>query len=126
NIIGQVLETLKTEEVPFLAIFTASRPSRIVREGPIISLGPRRQLLAEKEKEPYPPLAYNLTAASPCILFWAARIQISNGDKLVDLTNRTFGDDATVNIGTSTCSNLTANLALEYNNVESLGALRIV
>ncbi|XP_078394020.1 LOW QUALITY PROTEIN: V-type proton ATPase subunit S1-like, partial [Cetorhinus maximus] len=126
NIIGQVLETLKTEAVPFLAILTAVRPSRIVREGPTLSLGPSRQLLAKEEKYPYPPLAYNRTTDKPCILFWAARLQISKGDALIDLTNRTFGDSATVNIGTSTCSDDQANLVLMYENVETLGALRIV
>ncbi|XP_048475823.1 V-type proton ATPase subunit S1-like [Rhincodon typus] len=132
NIIGEVLQTLKSEGVPFLAILTASRPSKITQDGPMMVLGPSRQLLASRDegeseaRGSYPPLAYNQTEDKACILFWAAGIHISKGGTPVDLTNRTFGPGAIVDVGSSTCENETATLVLEYDNIEKLGRVRIV
>ncbi|XP_072422680.1 V-type proton ATPase subunit S1-like [Chiloscyllium punctatum] len=92
----------------------------------MVVMGPSRQLLASREEEEvtergtYPPVAYNQTVNQTCILFWAATIQISKGGHVVDLTNRTFGPGATVDVSSSTCTNQTANLVLEYENVEEL------
>ncbi|XP_067832340.1 ATPase H+ transporting accessory protein 1a, partial [Heptranchias perlo] len=125
NVVGQVLETLKSEGVPFTAILTASRPSRIVREVSAAVLHSSRQLLAKETEVTYPPVVFNSSAGIPCILFWAAKVQISVTDKLVDLTNRTFGPGASVKVSDSTCTNTTANLVLDYGNVEGSGFVKI-
>uniref|UniRef100_UPI00398E6632 V-type proton ATPase subunit S1-like n=2 Tax=Pristiophorus japonicus TaxID=55135 RepID=UPI00398E6632 len=127
NMVGQVLQTLKAESVPFIAILTATRPSRIVREVSAAVLRAGRQLLAKEAPAPYPPISFNGTTGGPCLLFWAARIQIAKADKLIDLTNRTFGEKSGVRLGSGTlCTNQTTNLVLEYENVEELGALKII
>ncbi|XP_043541210.1 V-type proton ATPase subunit S1-like [Chiloscyllium plagiosum] len=98
----------------------------------MVVMGPSRQLLASREevevteRGTYPPVAYNQTVNRTCILFWAGSIQISKGGHVVELTNRTFGPGATVDVSSSTCTNQTANLVLEYENVEELGSVRIV
>ncbi|XP_051864966.1 ATPase H+ transporting accessory protein 1a [Pristis pectinata] len=127
NILGKVLDVLKEDGVPFTAVLTAARPSRVVREVSAPPVGPGRQLLAaEDEREgPHPPLAFNVSG-SPCILLWASRLVLGRGPSEADLTNRTFGPSASVSLHSSACANHSADLVLEYSNVEKLGTVKIV
>ncbi|KAM9207961.1 LOW QUALITY PROTEIN: V-type proton ATPase subunit S1-like [Leptosomus discolor] len=51
EILGQVLSALKEEEVPYTALFTALRPSRVLREaGGAPAVGPGRALLGQERR----------------------------------------------------------------------------
>ncbi|XP_066473991.1 V-type proton ATPase subunit S1 isoform X2 [Tiliqua scincoides] len=71
EILGQVLSALQSEDIPYIAILTALRPSRVARDvsdGAPERLG-RQLLQAETAASPigYPP-------ESPDILFWASNL----------------------------------------------------
>ncbi|EMP29542.1 V-type proton ATPase subunit S1-like protein [Chelonia mydas] len=74
---------------------------------------------------PHSPV--NVTVnGSPCILFWARRIMIKfkNHTKL-DLTEKTFGVHATVDVGDSNCSEDSAMLSLKFGDMDNLKGLVI-
>ncbi|KAG8447281.1 hypothetical protein GDO86_014665 [Hymenochirus boettgeri] len=114
EVIGQVLSTIKSEGVPYTALLTALRPSRVIKESSFAvgSLG--RQLLATADPLPsYPPVYYNSTRNGTCILFWASNITVVVDDVEVDLTGRTFqGGD--VNLNGSSCNTSNTVLELKY------------
>nr|KAF6435056.1 ATPase H+ transporting accessory protein 1 [Rousettus aegyptiacus] len=90
EVIGQVLSTLKSEDVPYTAALTAVRPSRVTRDVAMVAGGLGRQLL---QKQPasvviHPPVSYNDTA--PRILFWAQNFSVAYGGRWEDLTLITF------------------------------------
>ncbi|XP_077203640.1 V-type proton ATPase subunit S1-like protein isoform X2 [Paroedura picta] len=68
----------------------------------------------------YSPL--NVTVnGSPCILFWARRIMIKfQNHTQLDLTDKTFGVHATVDVGDSNCSEENAMLSLNFGDVDNL------
>ncbi|XP_008587160.1 PREDICTED: V-type proton ATPase subunit S1 [Galeopterus variegatus] len=91
EVIGQVLSTLKSEDVPYTAVLTAVRPSRVARDVATVAGGLGRQLL---QKQPasaviHPPVSYNDTA--PRILFWAQNFSVAYKEQWEDLTSLTFG-----------------------------------
>ncbi|KAM4609571.1 V-type proton ATPase subunit S1 [Discoglossus pictus] len=115
EVIGQVLSTLKSEGVPYTALLTAFRPSRVITDSAFSVSNIRRQLLATAQPVPsYPPLAYNSSANTPCILFWAKNLTVSLGNVSLELTNKTFGGE--VDLTGSSCSKETASLVLNYPN----------
>ncbi|XP_032942387.1 V-type proton ATPase subunit S1-like protein [Catharus ustulatus] len=63
---------------------------------------------------------------TPCILFWAKRIwiRLQNHTQL-DLTERTFGAHATVDVGDSNCSEDSAVLSLKFGDIGNLKGLVI-
>ncbi|XP_053788014.1 V-type proton ATPase subunit S1-like protein [Vidua chalybeata] len=63
---------------------------------------------------------------TPCILFWAKRIviRLENHTQL-DLTERTFGVHATVDVGDSNCSEDSAMLSLKFGDIGNLKGLVI-
>ncbi|XP_056370075.1 V-type proton ATPase subunit S1-like protein isoform X2 [Oenanthe melanoleuca] len=63
---------------------------------------------------------------TPCILFWAKRIliRLENHTQL-DLTERTFGVHATVDVGDSNCSEDSAVLSLKFGDIGNLQGLVI-
>ncbi|XP_050842947.1 V-type proton ATPase subunit S1-like protein isoform X2 [Serinus canaria] len=63
---------------------------------------------------------------TPCILFWARRILIRFGNhSQLDLTDRTFGVHATVDVGDSNCSEDSAMLSLNFGDIGNLKGLVI-
>ncbi|KAM4696737.1 V-type proton ATPase subunit S1 isoform 2-T2 [Rhinophrynus dorsalis] len=116
EIIGQVLSTLKSEGVPYTALFTALRPSRVIKESAFAVGNLRRQLLETPQPAAsYPPVSYNGTLNTPCILFWAKNLTVLVDDVQVDLTNKTFtGSD--VDVSGSSCNISNANLVLAYKD----------
>ncbi|XP_069604027.1 V-type proton ATPase subunit S1 [Ranitomeya imitator] len=113
EVIGQVLSTLKSEGVPYTALLTALRPSRVNREIDFSVGSFGRQLLAAATPT-YPPLSYNGTQNQPCILFWASNITVAM-DRELDLTFATFQGTEPITEG-SFCNNTDARLVLNYNN----------
>ncbi|XP_028923503.1 LOW QUALITY PROTEIN: V-type proton ATPase subunit S1 [Ornithorhynchus anatinus] len=116
EIIGQVLSTLKLEDIPYTAVLTAMRPSRVARDVSVEAGGLGRQLLqkaAEPEEKTHPPVIYNDTA--PRILFWAKNFSVKYNNELRDLTALTFG--ASVNLTGSSWNESSARLMLTYDNL---------
>uniref|UniRef100_A0ABK0M8U2 ATPase H+ transporting accessory protein 1 n=1 Tax=Rattus norvegicus TaxID=10116 RepID=A0ABK0M8U2_RAT len=91
EVIGQVLSTLESEDVPYTAALTAVRPSRVARDVAMVAGGLGRQLLQTQVASPaiHPPVSYNDTA--PRILFWAQNFSVAYKDEWKDLTSLTFG-----------------------------------
>ncbi|KAM9507725.1 V-type proton ATPase subunit S1-like protein [Guaruba guarouba] len=73
----------------------------------------------------YSPL--NITVNGiPCILFWAKRIMIKfENHTQLDLTEKTFGVHATVDVGESNCSEDNAVLSLNFGDIGNLKGLVI-
>ncbi|XP_064294158.1 V-type proton ATPase subunit S1-like protein [Phalacrocorax carbo] len=62
----------------------------------------------------------------PCILFWAKRIVIKfENHTQLDLTEKTFGVHATVDVGDSNCSEDNAMLSLKFGDIGNLKGLVI-
>ncbi|KAK2510717.1 Atp6ap1l [Columba guinea] len=62
----------------------------------------------------------------PCILFWAKRIMIKfENHTRLDLTEKTFGVHATVDVGDSNCSEDNAMLSLKFGDIGNLKGLVI-
>ncbi|XP_054648740.1 ATPase H+ transporting accessory protein 1a [Dunckerocampus dactyliophorus] len=139
EVIGQVLSIMKTQSVPYTAIYTALRPSR---EAPSLSmestLGGGRSLLQarggnrdrERERERqrkmkqrtgiYAPVEFK-EGESTCILLWAKGLSVSilrSGRwEVHDLTPSTFGEGVSPKLHGSTCDKTKARLVLNYENV---------
>uniref|UniRef100_A0ACB8EPK5 Uncharacterized protein n=2 Tax=Sphaerodactylus townsendi TaxID=933632 RepID=A0ACB8EPK5_9SAUR len=115
EILGQVLSALQSEDIPYTAILTALRPSRVVRD--VSDLTPEkmgRQLL-QKDEAP-PPLRFP-ESGTPQILFWASNFSVAFNNTWHDLTNLTFGNNPPVNVNDSKWSPQASQLVLKYGNV---------
>ncbi|CAM9124154.1 unnamed protein product, partial [Lampetra planeri] len=139
EVIGQVLSIMKTQWVPYTAIYTALRPSR---EAASLSmetdLGGGRSLLQarggyrerERERERqrkmkeksaiYSPVEFK-EGESTCILLWAKGLSVSilrSGRwEDQDLTPSTFGEGVSPKLHGSSCDKTKARLVLNYENV---------
>lgn len=116
EVIGQVLSTLQSEDVPYTAALTAVRPSRVARDVAMVAGGLGRQLL---QKQPvstviHPPVSYNTTV--PRILFWAQNFSVAYKDQWEDLTPLTFGVQE-LNLTGSFWSDSIAGLSLTYDHL---------
>nr|XP_008509210.1 PREDICTED: V-type proton ATPase subunit S1 [Equus przewalskii] len=126
EVIGQVLNMLKSEDVPYTAALTAVRPSRVyaflqglwevARDIAMVAGGLGRQLL---QKQPassviHPPVSYNDTA--PRILFWAQNFSVAYRGQWEDLTSLTFGVQE-LNLTGSFWNDSLARLSLTYEHL---------
>ncbi|XP_043314261.1 V-type proton ATPase subunit S1 isoform X2 [Cervus elaphus] len=116
EVIGQVLSTLKSEDIPYTAGLTAVRPSRVARDVAMVTGGLGRQLLQRTVAPPAinAPVSYNDTA--PRILFWAQNFSVAYGEHWEDLTSRTFGVQD-LNLTGSSWNESIARLALTYDSL---------
>uniref|UniRef100_A0A8C6YHV6 ATPase H+ transporting accessory protein 1 n=1 Tax=Naja naja TaxID=35670 RepID=A0A8C6YHV6_NAJNA len=115
EILGQVLSALQSEDIPYTAILTALRPSRVLRD--VSDLAPEklgRQLL--QTETAFAPVRYPPTG-TPKILFWASNLSVTINNTLFDLTNLTFGPSATVDVQESVWNFNASELALKYKNI---------
>ncbi|XP_060619232.2 V-type proton ATPase subunit S1 isoform X1 [Anolis sagrei] len=114
EILGQVLSGLQSEDIPYTAILTALRPSRVVRD--VSGLAPERlgRQLLQKETTVAP---LRFPADKPWVLFWATNFSVAINDTWHDLTNLTFGDRATVDVSKSTNTQNASELVLSYPSV---------
>ncbi|XP_041655764.1 ATPase H+ transporting accessory protein 1a [Cheilinus undulatus] len=139
EVIGQVISTMKSQSVPYTAIYTALRPSR---EAASLSmeagLGGGRSLLQyrggwrerERERERqrkinerariYGPVEFK-EGEETCILMWAKSLSVKilrkGSWEEHDLTPSTFGEGASPKLHGSTCSKSKARLVLNYEDV---------
>ncbi|XP_034505721.1 V-type proton ATPase subunit S1 [Ailuropoda melanoleuca] len=116
EVIGQVLSTLKSEDVPYTAALTAVRPSRVARDVAMVAGGLGRQLLQKQSVSAvvHPPVSYNDTA--PRILFWAQNFSVAYKDHWEDLTSLTFGVQE-LNLTGSFWNDSFARLSLTYEQL---------
>ncbi|KAM9326794.1 V-type proton ATPase subunit S1 [Gastrophryne carolinensis] len=115
EVIGQVLSTLKSEGVPYTALLTALRPSRMISESDFGMNSLRRQLLAVKTPD-FAPVAFNNGSVNnSCILFWASNITLHFEKTVMDLTNVTFNRTEAAFTAGSSCNNNESVLMLTYS-----------
>ncbi|MGH0158606.1 UNVERIFIED_CONTAM: hypothetical protein FKN15_035530 [Acipenser sinensis] len=133
EVIGEVLSLLKSQAVPYTAVFTALRPSRVIREVSLAVENLGRSLLQAPPKPaaaPHPPVMYN-NSVGPCILLWAENLTMSHvrsGGAPVrfELTSRTFGPGASVSLTDSMCNRTHSRLVLNYGEVEGYKDFKVI
>ncbi|XP_005930973.1 ATPase H+ transporting accessory protein 1a [Haplochromis burtoni] len=148
EVIGQVLNIMKSQSVPYTAIYTALRPSREAASLSVeAGLGGGRSLLQvrgghkesgrEREKqlrtqeraETYPPVEFK-EGENSCILLWAKSLSVSilrSGRwEEHDLTPSTFGEGVTPNLDGSSCDKTKASLVLNYKNVLNHRSFKLI
>ncbi|XP_056129430.1 ATPase H+ transporting accessory protein 1a [Lampris incognitus] len=143
EVIGQVLSIMKSQSVPYTAIYTALRPSR---EAALISLeaglgggrsllqarGGYRESQRERERERerqhrikdkagiYSPVEFK-EGDNTCILLWAKNLSVSilRGGRWEghDLTPSTFGEGVSPKLHGSSCDQTKSKLVLNYEGV---------
>ncbi|XP_033863064.3 V-type proton ATPase subunit S1-like [Acipenser ruthenus] len=133
EVIGEVLSILKSQAIPYTAVFTALRPSRVIREVSLAVENLGRSLLQAPPKPaaaPHPPVMYNNTVG-PCILLWAENLTMSHvrsggAPVLFELTSRTFGPGASVSLTDSMCNRTHSRLVLNYGDVEGYKDFKVI
>uniref|UniRef100_A0A3B5BDM8 ATPase H+ transporting accessory protein 1 n=1 Tax=Stegastes partitus TaxID=144197 RepID=A0A3B5BDM8_9TELE len=125
EVIGQVLSIMRSQAVPYTAIYTALRPSRVSVDSRA-GLGGGRSLLQarggyrERERE----------RESTCILLWAKGLSVSFLRERTweekDLTSSTFGDSASVKLHGSSCDKTKARLVLNYEKVHDCSNFKVL
>ncbi|XP_026223143.1 V-type proton ATPase subunit S1-like [Anabas testudineus] len=115
EIIGEVLNFMKTKNVPYTAIYTGLQPSRVVSEISMPSQPVGRSLLQSVETGVKPPIMFNVSG-SPCIMLWAQNIsvKVSNTGQWINLATQTPSTTG------SRCDNTNAVLVLNYNSQYTL------
>uniref|UniRef100_A0A3B4BCP6 Uncharacterized protein n=1 Tax=Periophthalmus magnuspinnatus TaxID=409849 RepID=A0A3B4BCP6_9GOBI len=139
EVIGQVMSIMKTQAVPYTAIYTALRPSKVTGASAVsweAGVGGGRSLLQakdryrERERERqrkvkerpgvYAPVEFK-EGESTCLLLWAKSLSVSilrSGRwEEYDLTSSTFGEGVTPKVHGSSCDKTRARLVLNYENV---------
>uniref|UniRef100_A0A671YZM3 ATPase H+ transporting accessory protein 1a n=1 Tax=Sparus aurata TaxID=8175 RepID=A0A671YZM3_SPAAU len=113
EVIGQVLSTMKTQSVPYTAIYTALRPSRVSACLYSFSLV---FLISDLWSFFFPQ-----EGEDTCILMWAQGLTVSilrSGSwEVQDLKPLTFGKDVRPKLDGSRCDKTKARLVLNYENV---------
>ncbi|KAK0146797.1 V-type proton ATPase subunit S1 [Merluccius polli] len=140
EVIGQVLSIMKTQSVPYVAIYTALRPSQEAAAALSLEagVGGGRSLLQsrgshkerERERERqrkvkekagiYGPVEFK-ERDTTCILLWATSLSVSilRGGHWEDhdLTPSTFGEGVSPKLHGSVCDQTKARLVLNYEDV---------
>ncbi|XP_061075954.1 ATPase H+ transporting accessory protein 1a [Conger conger] len=132
EVIGQVLDIVKEQGVPYTAIYTALKPSRVVGEvlsPELRSVG--RSLLQVSPSSRYPPVEFK-SEGSSCILLWAENLTVSLFSKAKsvwerhDLTPSTFGHTVTPSLTGSSCNHTHSRLIINYENVLGFSSFRLI
>ncbi|XP_043080919.1 V-type proton ATPase subunit S1-like [Puntigrus tetrazona] len=125
-IIGEVLDMFKSQDVPYTAVYTGLKPSRVIEESPVMaaqSVG-RSLLQALPESPVKPPVVVN-TTGGPCILMWADTLLATYSGKQVDLAKDVFNSSSDITAG-SVCNGTVSRLVLNFQNVLNLQSLRLI
>ncbi|XP_066528265.1 ATPase H+ transporting accessory protein 1a [Hoplias malabaricus] len=133
EVIGQVLNIMKGQSVPYTAVYTALRPSRVIEEQSLAvhSVGSRSLLQSRRDgpPPPYPPVEFK-EQGSPCILMWAENLSVSqlrSGKwERHDLTPKTFGEGGSPGLVGSFCNETHSRLVLNYENVLSYRNFKLI
>ncbi|XP_051516386.1 V-type proton ATPase subunit S1-like [Myxocyprinus asiaticus] len=133
EVIGQVLSIMKAQSVPYTAVFTALRPSRVIEEAsPAVHSVGSRSLLQSRHGEPpapYMPVEFK-EKGSTCILFWAEKLVVSQYQsgkwERHDLTSKTFGEGVTPDLTGSSCNETHSRLVLNYVDVLNFHSFKLI
>ncbi|XP_038863917.1 V-type proton ATPase subunit S1-like [Salvelinus namaycush] len=117
EVIGKVLNIMKAQSVPYVAIYTGLKPSRVIEEPSLIGQSSMsRSLLQAVVDEVKPPLMFNSTRG-PCIMLWAQNLNVSFSDKeWIDLGPSTFASGGSVSTSGSFCNETNSKLVLDYGS----------
>ncbi|XP_008316308.2 ATPase H+ transporting accessory protein 1a [Cynoglossus semilaevis] len=156
EVVGQVLSIMKTQAVPYTAVYTALRASRDeLSQWTDAGVGGGRSLLqyrggykgknrdkdreGEKEMERQKKLEERKGVNAPvefkegeetCILMWAKGLSVSilrSGQwEDHDLTGSTFGEGANPKLHGSSCDKTRAKLVLNYENVLAHRSFKLI
>uniref|UniRef100_A0A3Q0SDV5 ATPase H+ transporting accessory protein 1b n=1 Tax=Amphilophus citrinellus TaxID=61819 RepID=A0A3Q0SDV5_AMPCI len=118
EIIGNALSLMKAKKVPYTAIYTGLRPSRVISELPVSDQSVGRTLLQAAVPDVKPPIIFN-GSGGPCIMLWAQNlsVKLSENSPWINLAEETptlpgsFCDGST----SRTCK---IQLTVEYRNLE--------
>uniref|UniRef100_A0AAZ3Q8R1 ATPase H+ transporting accessory protein 1a n=1 Tax=Oncorhynchus tshawytscha TaxID=74940 RepID=A0AAZ3Q8R1_ONCTS len=130
EVIGQVMNIMKSQSVPYTAVYTAVRPSRVsvlclrVRAGvrggrSLLQYGDRKR---ERERQREKERAEKKEGGGGCIMLWAENLTVSvlRGGRWErhDLTSLTFGEGVTPRLQGSLCnqshSSLVGMIGINY------------
>ncbi|XP_060793072.1 ATPase H+ transporting accessory protein 1a isoform X1 [Neoarius graeffei] len=133
EVIGQVLRIMGSQSVPFTAVYTAVRPSRVMEEvfSEVRSVGARSLLQYRREGSPapYPPVEFK-ERGSTCILLWAKNLTVSeyrSGKwERHNLSPKTFGEGVSPQLEGSSCNSTYSRLVLTYENVLSYRSFKLI
>ncbi|KAK6303313.1 hypothetical protein J4Q44_G00257670 [Coregonus suidteri] len=128
EVIGKVLSIMKAQGVPYTAIYTGLKPSRVIEEKSMVgqsSIG--RSLLQTVVNEVKPPLTFN-TTNGPCIMLWAQNLNVSfNNQEWIDLGPLTFAPGGSVSTAGSFCNGTNSKLVLDYgSSVPTYNPFRLI
>lgn len=108
EIIGKVLSVMKAKNVPYTAIYTGLRPSRVISETSMSHQHAGRTLLQAPENDVKPPIMFNVSG-NPCIMLWAQNLNVSLTDgRWIDLAAQT------PSLAGSMCNTTNSLLVLSY------------
>ncbi|XP_061114728.1 V-type proton ATPase subunit S1-like [Conger conger] len=120
-VIGQVLDVMKAQAVPYTAIYTALKPSRVALDLSESAQSIGRTLLQAAPTNTTAPLEYRENG-TVCILLWADSLSVNLGNATRDLWNATFGPDRTIRLDDSFCNSTNgteaeARLVIDYGDI---------
>ncbi|KAG7471855.1 hypothetical protein MATL_G00102460 [Megalops atlanticus] len=128
EVIGQVLNIMKAQAVPYTAIYTALKPSRVIHEVSVGVQSVGRSLL-QAPAGPYAPVMFK-EGDKTCILMWAETLTVSllQDQKWNphELGPQTFGQSPTVTLTGSFCNDTRSRLVLNYQNVLGFQNFRLI
>lgn len=109
EIIGNVLSLMKAKKVPYTAIYTGLRPSRVISELPVSDRSVGRTLLQTAVPDIKRPIMFNVSGG-PCIMLWAQNlsIKLNKSVEWIDLAEQT------PTLSGSFCDGSTSRLVLNY------------
>ncbi|XP_053096934.1 ATPase H+ transporting accessory protein 1a [Pangasianodon hypophthalmus] len=133
EVIGQVLRIMGSQSVPYTAIYTALRPSRVIEESfpEVRSVGARSLLQYRREGSPapYAPVEFK-ERGSTCILLWAKNLTVSeyrSGKwERHNLSPKTFGEGVSPKLEGSSCNATHSRLVLHYEHVLNYRSFKLV
>ncbi|XP_062396898.1 V-type proton ATPase subunit S1b [Sardina pilchardus] len=125
EMIGKVLQIMKTKKVPYTAIYTGLQPSRVIEDSsvmiePLVS----RHLLQTPAPGVKPPVMFNNTDG-PCILLWTDTLRVGYRPNINSPFNTTDLAPLAFTLAGSSCSENSSVLVLNYNNVLSFTSLTV-
>ncbi|XP_030623638.1 ATPase H+ transporting accessory protein 1a [Chanos chanos] len=128
EVIGQVLNIMTAQAVPYTAVYSALRPSRVIEDVSFAVHSVGRSLL-QSSRGPYPPVEFK-ERDSTCILMWAENLSVSqfrSGKwERHDLASQTFGESSSVKLEGSFCNETHSRLELSYENVLGYRSFKLI
>ncbi|CAM4678830.1 hypothetical protein PO909_014024 [Leuciscus waleckii] len=128
EIIGKVLDLFKSQDVPYTAVYTGLKPSRVIEDTPVMagSFVGRSLLQAPSPPSVKPPVVFNSTTGQPCILLWADTLLARFLENEIDLGKDIFNSSAAPDLTGSVCNETLSRLVLNYQNVLGFKSLQLI